>query len=153
MAGLFYEDFEVGAVYEHAMRRTMTESDNVLYCSLTMNLSPIYLDYAASAETPLKRPMVHPLLILSTIIGMHVPEMTAGTTHGNLGMTDVEYPRPVFFGDTLHSRTTIQSKRPSKSRPDTGIVIFRQEGLNQRDEVVMRCDRAGLMLRRDRAAA
>ena len=153
MAGLFYEDFEVGRVHEHAMRRTMTESDNVLYCSLTMNLSPIYLDCAAAAATPFGRPLVHPLLILSTIIGMHVPEMTAGTTHGNLGMTDIEYPVPVFYGDTLHSRTTIQSKRLSRSHPDSGIVVFRQEGLNQRDEVVMRCDRAGLMLRRDRAAA
>lgn len=147
MAGRFYEELEVGAVFEHAMRRTMTESDNVLYCSLTMNLQPAYLDYAAG------KPQVHPLLVLSTIIGMHVPEMTAGTTHGNLGMTDVEYPNPVFYGDTLRSRTTIRSKRLSQSRPGSGVVIFRQEGLNQRDEVVIAFDRAGFMLLRDHASA
>ncbi|MCC7272991.1 MAG: MaoC family dehydratase, partial [Alphaproteobacteria bacterium] len=151
MAGRFYEEFEVGRVYDHAMRRTITESDNVLYCSLTLNILPAYLDHAAAAQTPWGRPVVHPLLILSNIIGMHVPEMTAGTTHGNLGMTDIEYPLPVFYGDTLHSRTTVVSKRLSKSHPEAGVVIFRHEGLNQRDEVVMRCNRAGLMLRRDRA--
>ncbi|MGE0716831.1 MAG: MaoC family dehydratase [Alphaproteobacteria bacterium] len=153
MAGRYYEELEVGQIFEHAMRRTMTESDNVLYCSLTMNLQPAYLDYEAAAGTRWGKPQVHPLLVISTIIGMHVPEMTAGTTHGNLGMTDVEYPNPVFYGDTLRSRTTIKSKRLSKSRPGSGVVIFHQEGLNQRDEIVIAFDRAGFMLLRDHAPA
>ena len=84
---------------------------------------------------------------------MHVLEITAGTTHGNLGMTDVEYPAPVYHGDTLRGRTTVVSKRPSKSHPQSGVVIFLHEGLNQRGEVIMRCNRAGLMIMRDKAAA
>lgn len=151
--GLFYEELEVGRVYEHAVRRTITEFDNVIYCSLTLNLSPIYLDHSAAAETPLKKPLVNPLLVLSNVMGMQVLELTAGTTHGNLGMTGVEFPAPVFHGDTLRARTTVLSKRRSKSHPHSGIVIFLHEGLNQRDEVVMRCERAGLMIMRDKVAA
>lgn len=151
--GLYYEELIVGRVYDHAVRRTITESDNVLYCSLTLNLSPVYLNHEAAAEGPWKKPLVNPFLILSNIIGMHVLDMTAGTTHGNLGMTDLEYPNPVFHGDTLRSRTTIVSKRPSKSHPQSGVVIFLHQGLNQRDEVIMRCHRAGLMIMRDQAAA
>jgi acyl dehydratase len=151
--GLYYEEFTVGRVYEHAIRRTITEFDNVFYCSLTLNLSPIYLDHEAASKGLWKKPIVNPFLILSNVIGMHVPEMTAGTTHGNLGMTNLEYPVPVFHGDTIRSRTTVVSKRPSKSHPQSGVVIFLHEGLNQRDEVIMRCNRAGLMIMRDKAAA
>ena len=151
--GLFYEELTVGRVYEHAICRTITEFDNVLYCSLTLNLSPVYLDHEAAAKGPWKKPLVNPLLILSNIIGMHVLEITAGTTHGNLGMTDIEFPAPVFPGDTLHGRTTVVTKRPSKSHPQSGVVIFLHEGLNQRGEVIMRCNRAGLMIMRDKAAA
>ncbi|HEX2891180.1 MaoC family dehydratase [Vineibacter terrae] len=153
MSGLFYEELEVGRTYEHSVRRTVTEADNVLYCGLTMCLSPAYLDHEAAARSKWKKPLVNPFLILSNIIGMHVIEMTAGTTHGNLGMTDLEFPVPVHPGDTLRSRTTIKSKRPSKSQKGSGIVIFLHEGVNQRDEVVMRCDRAALMIMRTAGAA
>jgi acyl dehydratase len=148
MGGFYYEELEVGSVHEHAIRRTITESDNVLYNSLTLNLQRLYLDADHSAHGPWGKPLVNPLLTLSNVIGMHVPEMTAGTTHGNLGMSEMEFPTPVFAGDTLRSRTTVTSKRPSKSHPDSGVVVFLHEGLNQRDEVVLRCKRAGLMLNR-----
>lgn len=153
MAGLFYEELEVGRTYEHSVRRTITEFDNVLYCGLTMSLSPFYLDHEAAARSKWKKPLVNPFLVLSNVIGMHVIEMTAGTTHGNLGMTDLEFPTPVHPGDTIHSRTTIKSKRPSKSQAGAGIVIFLHEGVNQRGDVVMRCDRAALMIMRDAQAA
>jgi acyl dehydratase len=153
MSGLFYEELEVGKIYEHSVRRTITEFDNVLYCGLTMSLSPIYLDHEAAAKSKWKRPLVNPFLVLSNIIGMHVIEMTAGTTHGNLGMTDLEFPTPVHPGDTVRSRTTIKSKRPSKSQNGAGIVIFLHEGVNQHGDVVMRCDRAALMIMRDARAA
>jgi acyl dehydratase len=148
VAGKFYEEFEVGAVFDHVTRRTITESDNILYNSMTMNMEPLHLDAVYAAATRWQRPIVNPLITLSIVIGMHVPDMTAGTTHGNLGMTDMEYPVPVYPGDTIRSRTTIAEKRESKSYPDCGIVTFLQEGINQRDEVVFSCKRAGLMLKK-----
>jgi acyl dehydratase len=153
MPGKYYEELTVGSIHDHAIRRTVCEFDNVLYSSMTMNLAPAFLDVTADVNAETQRQQINPFLILSIVIGAHVPEMTAGTTHGNLGITKLEFPNPVFAGDTLHSRTTVLSKRPSRSRKDSGIVIFLHEGLNQRDEVIMRGERAALMLFRDQAAA
>ena len=148
MAGLFYEEFEVGTVIEHATRRTVTESDNILFCALTHNLAPLHLDEEYAKTTIYGTRLVNSLFILGLITGITVPETTQGTTLGNLGFQETTFPKPVFHGDTIHVTTEILEKRESKSRNDSGIVIFRHLGINQKDEVVCDCRRAGLMLKR-----
>lgn len=145
MRGLYFEEFEVGRVYKHAFRRTITEMDNVLFTSMTMNVAPIHLDAEYAKTTIHGRPLVNSLFTLALIGAFHVPELTMGTTLGNLGYEDVRFPKPVFHGDTLRGETTILEKRESKSRDDSGIVWFEHRGYNQREELVMICKRAGLM--------
>jgi acyl dehydratase len=148
MAGLYFEDFSDGQVFEHGWTRTVTEMDNVLFSSMTMNPAKLHLDAAYAATTEFGRPIVNSLFTLGLMIGMTVNDTTYGTTVANLGMDDVRFPKPVFHGDTLHVRTTVLSKRPSRSRPGQGIVEFRHEAINQRDEVVASCRRSALMLGR-----
>ena len=152
MPGLYYEELEVGLVIDHATRRTVTETDNVLFCSLTLNLAPLHLDAEYSKESIYGQRLVNSLFILGLITGITVPDSTQGTTLGNLGFEDVKFPKPVFHGDTIHVRTEVIDKRESKSRTDSGIVFFRHYGINQRDEIVCECKRAGLMLKRPVAA-
>jgi len=146
MRGLYYEEFEVGRVYEHAFRRTVTEMDNVLFTSLTMNVQPLHLDAEFAKTTIHGQRLVNSLFTLALIGAFHVPELTMGTTLGNLGYEEVRFPNPVFHGDTLRGVTTILSKRLSASRTDSGIVMFEHRGMNQRDELVLVCRRAGLMM-------
>lgn len=148
MRGLYFEEFEVGRVYRHAFRRTVTEADNVLFTSLTMNVAPIHLDAEHAKATFHGRPLVNSLLTLALVNAYQVPELTMGTTLGNLGYEDVRFPNPVFYGDTLRSETTILDKRLSTSRHDSGIVWFEHVGYNQADQVVCTCKRAGLMMLR-----
>jgi len=145
LAGLYFEEFQVDQVFDHALGRTVTEMDNVLFSSLTLNPQPLHLDEAFAAKTEFGQRLVNSLFTLGLMIGMSVGDTTLGTTIANLGMTDVEFPKPVFHGDTLRTRTTVLGKRRSKSRPDQGIVEFRHEAINQRGEVVARCRRSGLM--------
>jgi acyl dehydratase len=147
MSGLYYEQFEVGRTFDHEIRRTVTEGDNVWFCAATCNPAPIHIDAEYCAGTEFKKPLINSIFTLGLIIGLSVQDTTFGTTVANLGMTDVEFPKPVFAGDTLRSRTTVTSLRESRSRPNAGIVTFRHEGLNQRDEVVCKCLRQALMLR------
>ncbi|WP_216893536.1 MaoC family dehydratase [Nocardia alni] len=151
MAGLYFEEFEPGTVIEHATRRTVTETDNVLFSSLTLNVAPLHLDAEYSKNSIHGQRLVNSLFILGLVSGITVPDTTLGTTLGNLGFQEVKFPAPVFHGDTIHVRTEIVSKRESKSRNDSGIVNFRHQGINQRDEVVCDCLRAGLMLKRSAA--
>lgn len=155
MPGLYFEEFEAGTVIDHPTRRTVTEADNVLFSTMTLNLAPLHLDAEYSAGTLHGQRLVNSLFILGLVNGITVPETTQGTTLGNLGFQEVTFPRPVFHGDTIHVRTEIVSKRESKSRSDSGIVFFRHLGLNQRDETVCDAHRAGLILKRpaDTAAA
>lgn len=153
MRGLWFEDFEVGRVYEHAMRRTVTEMDNVMFTSLTMNIAPIHLDAEYARTTIHGERLMNSLYTLALIGAFHVPELTMGTTLGNLGYEEVRFPAPVFHGDTLRGTTTILDKRESKSRDDSGIVWFGHQGFNQRDQLVMTCTRTGLMLKRPAEAA
>ncbi|MDA3644203.1 MaoC family dehydratase [Saccharopolyspora indica] len=148
MPGLYFEEFEPGAVIEHATRRTVTEADNVLFSTLTLNLAPLHLDAEYSKNSIYGQRLVNSLFILGLVSGITVPDTTQGTTLGNLGFGEIKFPKPVFHGDTIHVRTEIVSKRESKSRDDSGIVQFRHYGINQRDEVVCTADRAGLMLKR-----
>ena len=148
MAGLHYEDFTIGQRFEHEWRRSVTEMDNVLICSLTMNVQPLHLDAQFASKTEFGKPLVNSIFTLGLMVGMTVNDTTLGTTIGNLGMSEVKFPKPVFAGDTLRSRTLVLSKRESKSRSDAGIVEFEHTALNQRDEIVAVCKRAAFMRKR-----
>ena len=145
MAGLYYEQFEVGQRFDHEWTRTVTEMDNVLFSSLTMNVQPLHIDAHFSAGTEFKRPIVNSLFTLGLVIGMTVNDTTFRTTVANLGMSEIGFPAPVFAGDTVHVRTSVLSKRESKSRPNAGIVEFEHVGLNQDGKVICVCKRAALM--------
>jgi len=147
MAGRYYEGFEIGEVIRHDVRRTVTETDNVLFSTLTMNPAAIHLDYDYSAKTEFGKPLVNSVFTLGLVVGLTVGETTLGTTVGNLGWEEVKFPKPVFIGDTVRAETTVVDKRVSKSRPTQGIVTFLHRGLNQRDEVVCECRRLALMMR------
>ena len=148
MAGLWFEEFSPGQVFQHAPTRTVTEMDNVLFSSLTMNPQPLHLDAEFSKHTEFGQQLVNSLFTLGLLIGMTVGETTLGTTVGNLGMKEVAFPKPVFHGDTIRARSTVIAVRASKSRPDDGLVEFSHEAINQRGEVVARCNRMALMRRR-----
>jgi len=151
MAGLYFEQFTEGQVFDHAMTRTVTETDNVLFTTMTMNPQPLHLDAEFAKTTEFGRPLVNSIFTLGLMIGITVAETTLGTTIGNLGMTEVAFPKPVFHGDTLRVRSIVKSKRQSKSRPDAGIVEFEHQAFNQRGEMVARCIRAAFMRARPKA--
>ena len=152
MAGLYFEAFAVGQVFEHALRRTVTEADNTLFSVMTMNPQPLHLDAEFAASTEFGQRLVNSLFTLGLMIGLSVGDTTIGTTIANLGMTDVRFPKPVFHGDTLRARTIVRAVRESRSRPDAGIVEFEHQATNQRGEMVAVCRRSGLMKRRPAAA-
>ncbi len=148
MSGLYFEEFFTGQEFAHSWTRTVTEMDNVLFSTLTMNVQPLHLDVEFAAKSEFKRPLVNSLFTLGLMIGMTVNDTTLGTTIANLGMTDVSFPKPVFAGDTIHVRTKVLSTRASKSRPEAGIVEFEHSAFNQRDEVVAVCRRSAFMKKR-----
>jgi acyl dehydratase len=148
MAGLWFEQFKVGQVFEHEIRRTVTEADNVWFSSATYNPAAIHIDAEYCKTTEFGKPLVNSIFTLGLVIGLSVQETTLGTTIANLGMSDTRFPKPVFYGDTIRSRTTVKELRESKSRPNAGIVTFLHQGFNQRDEEVCTCTRQGLMLRK-----
>jgi acyl dehydratase len=145
MAGLYFEEFTVDQVFAHPWTRTVTEMDNVLYSSLTMNVQPLHLDEEFASKTEFGQRIVNSLFTLGLMIGITVNDTTIGTTIGNLGMTEVRFPKPVFHGDTLRVETKVVSKRESRSRPDAGIVEFLHTAFNQRGEMVAQCTRQALM--------
>ena len=149
MRGLYFEEFEVGQVIEHALRRTVTEMDNTLFSALTHNPQPLHIDHHfAATQSEFKRPLVNSLFTLGLMIGISVNDTTIGTTIGNLGMTDVKFPKPVFHGDTIRVTTVVVSKRESKSRLDAGLVEFHHKAFNQRGELVAECRRQAFMRRK-----
>lgn len=148
MPGLHYEEFSVGQAFDHEWTRTVTEMDNTLFSTLTLNVQPLHLDEHFSAGTEFGQRIVNSLFTLGLMIGMTVNDTTLRTTIANLGMTDVRFPKPVFHGDTLRVRTEVISKRESKSRPDAGLVEFEHSAFNQRDEMVAVCRRTALMRRK-----
>ena len=147
MAGLYYEQFSIGQIFEHAIRRTVTEADNVFFTALTHNPAALHLDEEYGKATEFGQRIVNSLFTLGLMIGISVHETTLGTTVANLGMTDVVFPKPVFHGDTLHVTSEVLEVRQSKSRPTQGIVLFLHSAINQRDEVVAQCKRSALMHR------
>lgn len=148
MAGMYFEDFEIGAVIRHEVTRTVTETDNLLITTLTMNVQPLHLDAEFAKESIFGRQIVNSIFTLGVVTGVPVQDTTLGTTLGNLGFRDIEFPKPVFFGDTLRVETEALDKRESKSRPDTGIVGIEHRGYNQRGELVCVVRRSALMKRR-----
>ncbi|HEV3180371.1 MAG TPA: MaoC family dehydratase [Steroidobacteraceae bacterium] len=151
MAGLYFEQFEVGQRFEHLVRRTVTETDNVLFSALTMNPAALHLDAEYCKGTAFGERIVNSVFTLGLLVGLSVYDTTYGTTIGNLGWEEVRFPRPVLIGDTLHASTVVVSKRESQSRQDSGIVVFEHRAFNQRDEEVASCRRAALMLKRPQA--
>ena len=148
MAGLYFEQFEVGQRFEHLVRRTVTETDNLLFSALTMNPAALHLDAEYSKGTPFGERIVNSVFTLGLLVGLSVYDTTYGTTLGNLGWDEVKFPRPVLIGDTLRAATIVAAKRESRSRTDSGIVTFEHRAYNQRDEEVASCKRAALMMKR-----
>lgn len=146
--GRWFEELEVGLVVSHATTRTVTETDNVLFTTMTMNPQPLHLDAEFAAGTSWGKPLVNSLFTLGLVVGLSVPELTLGTTVANLGFSEVGFPAPVFVGDTIHVESTVTGSRGSGSRPDAGIVTFEHRGLNQRGELVCKAVRAAMMHRR-----
>ena len=146
MAGLWFEEFEVGMTFAHEARRTVTTYDNMHFSLMTMNPQPLHIDHDFASQSEWGKPLVNSLFTLGLLIGMSVGDTTQGTTAGNLGMTDVRFPKPVFEGDTVQARSEVIEVRASASRPGQGIVTFRHEMLNQDGQIVATCDRAAMML-------
>jgi acyl dehydratase len=144
--GLWFEEMELSTVYEHRPGRTMTEADNVLFTTLTMNTQPLHLDQAASERLePFHDRLVNSMLTLSTLVGLSVAQLTQGTIVANLGFSDVSFPAPVRHGDTIYAETVVLDKRASSSRPGQGVVTLVHTAKNQRGEVVVRATRTTLV--------
>ena len=148
MAGLWFDELEVGQRFEHAIRRTVTETDNLLFTTLSHNPAQLHLDAEYMKDSEYGRVLVNSCFTLSLMVGVSVGDTTLGTAVANLGWDEVRFPKPVFIGDTLNIVTEVIDLRDSKSRPDAGIVTFRHEAYNQRGELVASCKRSGLQRRK-----
>ena len=147
--GLYFEDFETGRLYQHTLRRTVTEMDNMLFSNMTLNPQPLHIDrHFCETETEWGQPLMNSLFTLGLMIGMSVNDLTVGTTIANLGMSEVKFPNPVFHGDTLHSTTEVIGRRESKSRPDAGIVELHHRAYKQDGKLVAECHRQAFMKKR-----
>ena len=152
VSGRWFEDLPVGLIVRHAVTRTITEADNVLFTCLTMNPQPLHLDEEFAARTEFGTRLVNSLFTLGLLVGLTVHDLTLGTTVANLGFESIDFPKPVFHGDTIRAETEVVAARASKSRPDAGIVTFEHRAYNQRGELVARCRRNALMRRRPAGA-
>jgi acyl dehydratase len=146
--GRFYDDFEVGDVFQSRLGRTITETDNVWFTCLTLNTNQVHFNHEFAAGTEFGRPLVNSTFTLALVTGMSVPDTSENAT-ANLSWTDIKLPNPVYVGDTLWSETEIVSKRESRSRPSVGIVGVRCRGINQRREVVIEFQRTFMVYKRD----
>lgn len=147
MAGKFFDQWTVGERIAHDIRRTVTETDNLLFSTMTHNPQPLHLDIEAAKESGFGQILVNSTFTFSLLVGLSVGDTTLGTLVANLGFNNVVTPKPVFIGDTLRAETEVNELRESKSRPEAGIVTFTHELFNQRDEVVCRCERSALLQR------
>lgn len=149
MAGLYFEEFVVGQQFQHAIRRTVSEMDNVLFSALTHNPAALHLDedYCKN-HSEFGQRIVNSVFTLGLIVGVSVGDTTLGTTVANLGWDEVRFPKPLFHGDTVRVETEVLELRESKSRPQNGIVIFEHRGYNQHNELVASCKRTALMIRK-----
>jgi acyl dehydratase len=145
--GLWFDELEPDVVYVHQPGRTLTEYDNVLFSTLSMNPQALHLDAAYSATQPFGRQLMNSMFTLATLVGLSVAHLTRGTIVANLGFSEVRFPAPVFHGDTLYGETVVNDKRPSKSRPNAGVVTLTHTGRNQAGTVVAVATRQVMMLR------
>ena len=148
LSGRWFEELAVGDVVEHAVTRTVTEMDNVLFTCLTMNPQPMHLDAEFAARSEFGKPLVNSLYTLGLVVGIAVPELTLGTTIANLGFSEIEFPNPVFAGDTVWAQSEIIESRPSASRPNAGVVTFVHRGYKGIDTIICRARRTAFMRRR-----
>ena len=148
MPGLYFEELEIGMEFEHQPHRTVTETDNLLFSTMTHNPQPLHIDAEFAKSTQYGQILVNSYFTLALIVGLSVRDTTEGKTIGNLGMEKVEFPNPVFIGDTLRATSRVVDRRESKSRPDRGIVWFEHRGINQKGEVVCECLRKAMMMRK-----
>ncbi len=153
MPGKYFEEFVVGERFEHQPARTVTETDNLLFTVLSHNPQPLHLDVEFAKNTQHGQILVNSMFTMALVIGLSVGDTTLGTTLGNLGMEKVEFPNPVFIGDTVRASTTVMEIKASASRADRGVVWFEHIGTNQRGQVVCSCLRKGMMMRRPGASA
>src|SRR6266481_8533755 len=148
MTGRFYEDWTVGDRVEHEIRRTVTETDNLLISVLTHNAQPLHLDAEAAAASEFGRILVNGIFTFGLMVGVSVADTTLGVLIANLAYDKLVMPNPVFIGDTLRGETTVAELKESRSRPQAGIVTFAHRMQNQRNEVVCQCMRTALVRRR-----
>lgn len=147
MPGFYFEEFELGQVFDHPLRRTVTETDNVLFSTLTHNPAPLHLDHEyMRTESEFERPLMNSFFTLGLIVGISINDTTHGTTVANLGVTEARFPNPLFIGDTVHVQTEVVAKRASRSRPGNGILTLEHRGYKQDGSLVAICQRAVLML-------
>lgn len=150
MAGLWFDEFKVGQTFKHPIRRTVTETDNILFTTMTHNPAQLHLDEEYMRGTEYGQRLVNSAFTLGLMVGISVGDTTLGTAVANLGWDEVRFPKPVFHGDTLHVETEVIGLRESHSRPDQGIVTFMHRAFNQRDELVASCKRTGLQRKKPR---
>ncbi len=148
VSGRWFEELPVGTTVDHVIRRTVTETDNVLFTTMTMNPAPMHLDADYASRTEFGQPLVNSMFTVALVVGLSVHELTLGTIVAQLGLHDVQFPAPVFVGDTIRVHSEVVEARQSKSRLDAGLVVFEHRALNQRNELVCRARRTGLMHRR-----
>ena len=148
MAGRYFDDWQVGDTVAHAVTRTVTETDNVLISALTHNPQPMHLDHEVAAASEFGRPLVNSVYTFGLMVGVSVADTTLGTLVANLGYDALTFPAPVFVGDTLRSTSECTALRESKSRPNAGIVTWQHLSFNQKDELVCRCTRSALVLKK-----
>jgi acyl dehydratase len=147
--GYYFDELEVGRVFTHAIRRTVTETDNVLFSTMTHNPAPLHIDHEyMRTQSEFGRPLVNSFFTLGLIVGISINETTLGTTVANLGIEEAKFPNPLFVGDTVHVETEVIAARPSRSRPTNGILTLEHRGYNQHDVLIATCRRAVLMLRK-----
>lgn len=148
MPGKYFEDMEIGMTLRHSLGRTVTEMDNVLFSTLTMNPQPLHLNEDFASKTQFGQRIVNGIFTLGVVIGLTVSELTEGTIIANLGYEKVRHPKPVYHGDTIYVETEVLSKRESQSQPDRGIITLRHLGKNQHGDVVCEVERSVLFLKR-----
>tara|TARA_Y100001947_G_scaffold96000_2_gene81825 strand:- start:516 stop:968 length:453 start_codon:yes stop_codon:yes gene_type:complete len=148
LSGKYFEELEVGLTFEHEPGRTVTETDNLLFTSLTQNPQPLHLDAEFARQSIHGRILVNSIFTLGLVVGLSVADTTLGTTLGNLGFDRTTFPHPVFIGDTVRATSKVIDRRASRTKPDRGIVTFEHTGSNQRGEIVCTCSRGAMMMRK-----
>jgi acyl dehydratase len=148
MAGKYFEEWAIGDTLTHDIRRTVTETDNLLFTVMTHNPQPLHLDIEAAKASEFGQILVNGTFTFSLMVGLSVGDTTLGTLVANLGYDKLVMPKPVFIGDTLRAESEVIGLKESKSRPNAGIVTFLHRAINQRDELVCQCERSALVQRK-----